>query len=461
VQDGSDRSLQVDLAKRKRQVLVGLVFSALFLVLLNAGAWLRYVQTKARFEALHGQRLLAVARTTAQGLGYSELQLLHSPRMPETWEVQHRLEKIGAANDLGALFVVDGGGAVLLDTRTPAAAGGRFTHLGPDTTACRHALNGHEALGELHRIAGELFRVAAVPIWITTSTGDRDIGAALGVDAAASYLSVLDSQRRSLLFFGFASLLGLVAVVGGLARSVTALIRAQDALREAEQLSVIGRLAPAIAHEIRNPLEIIKGSADVIRRKYGASADIDELFTFIPAEVSRIDRLIAGFLSLARPLALSIEAVDAVELVRRVVVGLQARFEESAIDCHIESPDGLPRVAADPDRLQQVVLNLVVNAAASLESQNPNQERQLRIVATACTLHGRDAIELAVEDNGPGIAKEHRVRIFEPFFTTRGAKGTGLGLAVTRRIVRDHGGEIELDESCEGGARFSVRLPAI
>lgn len=460
MENGSDRTLQVDLARRKRQVLAALVFSALFLAALNAGSWLRYAQTRDRFEALHGERLLAVARTMAQRMGHSELDLLRTPRTPETWEVQHDLNKVREANDLGALFVVDIGGFVLLDTRSPAAAGGRFTHLGPDTLVCRHALNGHEATGALHTIGSEPFRIAAVPIWTTTASGDREVGAALGVDAAAAYLSVLGSQRRSLYFFGIASALGLAAVIGVLGRSVVALIRAQDALRESEQLAVIGRLAPAIAHEIRNPLEIIKGSADVIRRKYASECENDELFAFIPSEVSRIDRLVAEFLSLARPSSLSIEEIDIVALTSRIVSGMRARLETSNVECRIESEEGLPFVAADSDRLEQVILNLIINAVSTLEAQSDRSRARIRITASTCALRGRDAIELWIEDNGPGVSPENRKRLFEPFFTTRGAGGTGLGLAVSRRIVRDHGGVIEFEEPSSGGARFTLRLPA-
>ncbi len=460
MENGSDRTLQVDLTRRKRQVLGALLFSALFLIALNAGSWLRYSQTKNRFEALHGERLLSVARTTAQRLGHSELDLLRNPRTPETWEVQHHLNKVREANDLGALFIIEAEGLVLLDTRSPAATGGSFTHLGSDTLVCRHALNGHEATGALHTIGSEPFRIAAVPIWTTTASGDREVGAALGVDAAAAYLSVLGSQRRSLYFFGLASFLGLAAVIGVLGRSVIALIRAQDALRESEQLAVIGRLAPAIAHEIRNPLEIIKGSADVIRRKYASGSEEDELFGFIPSEVSRIDRLVAEFLSLARPSSLTIEAIDIVALAGRIVSGMKARLETSGVECRIEGQEGLALAAADSDRVEQVLLNLIINAVSTLEAQGDRSQARLRIRASACTLRGRDAIELRIEDNGPGVPPEHRERIFEPFFTTRGAAGTGLGLAVSRKIVRDHGGEIEFEEPPSGGARFNVRLPA-
>ena len=458
----TDSRMVNDLARRKRRVVAALVLSGLFLVALNCGAWLRYLQTRDELESLHGEGMLALARTAAQYLRDADIQALRTGRVPDSWEVEHQLRRLQEVNLLGALFVVDLEARMLLDTRTPTAAGHNFGHLGADTLVCQQALAGMDATGDPHRIGNELFRVAAVPVWTSSATGERRVGAALGVDAAAPYLSVLRSHRRWLYSFGALSLVGLAAIIGVLGGSVVALIHAQDALRESEQLALVGRLAPAIAHEIRNPLEIIKGSADVIRRKYAKqdSEEQDEIFEFIPAEVERIDRLIAEFLSLSRPVALSIEAVDLGSVVKRIVAGLRPRLEAAGIRAEVVLPDPLPLAAADEDRLEQMILNLVVNALNSLEERVDGQPGLLRIVVLVADWQGAKGLSLAVEDNGPGVAPEHAERIFEPFFTTRGALGTGLGLAVARKIAKDHRGDLRYQSRNEGGARFLVRIPA-
>jgi signal transduction histidine kinase len=230
-----------------------------------------------------------------------------------------------------------------------------------------------------------------------------------------------------------------------------AMAAARARLAESEKLATLGQLAAAIAHEVRNPLGVIRSAAQGL----GESARPDDAeaaraATFITAEVDRLANVVTSLLAFARPLRPELRAVGVGELFDRAL--LLARDDLATKQLRVrraDSPD-LPAARADPDLVCQVLLGLLANAA---ESVPPGGELRLEGHAADGT------VELVVADSGPGVPVELRERIFEPFFTTR-PRGTGLGLAVARQIVEAHGGRIAVGNGPDGGARFTVRLPA-
>jgi signal transduction histidine kinase len=446
------------LLRRRRHVLRALWISSAFLIFVNVAAWWHHLRTRDAFETLHGENLLAVTRAVASGLDSEKIAALRDPQTPEAWETQHRLRKLQDVNELGALFVVDASHRLLFDTRSDISFGADFTYLGEDTLLCLESLRGNEGVGSPHRIDQESFRVATVPLRDLDSSGRPLVTGVVGAEAAASYLSTLRFQENLLVGFGVLSLFGLVAIIGVLGNSVRALMRAQSALRESEELALVGRLAPAIAHEIRNPLEIIKGSADLIQRRYAPDEATDELFEFIPTEVARIDRLVSEFLLLAHPSALQCTEVALASIIRRVVSGLEPRLRTAKIHCDIRGADSIPAINADPDRIEQILLNLLMNALLSIEK---SAEADRRIVVSTDVARWKDqrCVCVMVADNGPGIAPVVATHIFEPFFTTRGSGSSGLGLAIARKIARDHRGDLIYESRTSEGACFSLFLP--
>ena len=218
---------------------------------------------------------------------------------------------------------------------------------------------------------------------------------------------------------------------------------------QSEKLAALGQLATAIAHEVRNPLAVIRSAAQGL----GETVPVDDAAAaracdFIVAEIDRLASVVASLLDFARPLHLEARAVSVRDLFDRAALlaagELAAKGARLARD---ESP-ALPAVLADPDLLSQVLLGLLANAA---EAVPPGGE----VMLAARVRDG--AVEL-VDDSGPGIPAELRARVFEPFFTTR-PRGIGLGLAVARQVVEAHGGRIEAGERPGGGARLTVRLP--
>jgi len=226
---------------------------------------------------------------------------------------------------------------------------------------------------------------------------------------------------------------------------------ARARLVQSEKLAALGQLATAIAHEVRNPLAVIRSSAQGLSESAPpGDHEAHRACAFITAEIDRLSNVISSLLAFARPPQLEPRPVAARALFDRAL--LLAADDLADAGVRVERRDGgdVPPVRADPDLVCQVLLGLLSNATAAL---GPGGE----IALEAQRADG--AVELSVADSGPGVAPELRQRVFEPFFTTR-PRGTGLGLAVARQIVEAHGGRIEVGERAGGGARFVIRLPA-
>jgi len=246
----------------------------------------------------------------------------------------------------------------------------------------------------------------------------------------------------------------LAAKVDELERANRALAETRESLLRSERLATVGRLAAGIAHEVGNPLGAIAGYAALARARLGggAAAEAEDFLARIAAETSRIDGIVRGLLDFARPDAPALAAVgvaDAVESALRLA-RVQDRFREVAVERDL--PEGLPPVRAEPNRLVQVRLNLLLNAGDAMGGRGP-------VAISARSEGGR--VEVAVADRGTGIAPADLPRVFDPFFTTKSpGVGTGLGLAICHGIVESFGGEIAAENREGGGARFRLVLRA-
>jgi signal transduction histidine kinase len=247
---------------------------------------------------------------------------------------------------------------------------------------------------------------------------------------------------------------GLAAKVAELEAANRSLAAARAELDRAERLATVGRLAAGIAHEVGNPLGAIGGYAELAldrAGRAGAPAELEDFLRRILEETRRIDAIVRDLLDFARPLPpvlAPVQLAGPVDAALRLA-RVQPRFRDVAVEASL--PAGLPPVLADERRLAQVLLNLLLNAADAMAGGG-------RVTVRARAAGG--AVEVDVEDTGPGIAAEHLPHVFEPFFTTKGpGRGTGLGLSVCHGIVTSFGGAITVASS-PGGARFVLRLPA-
>ena len=228
-------------------------------------------------------------------------------------------------------------------------------------------------------------------------------------------------------------------------------------LHQSEKAAVVGRLASAIAHEIRNPLNYINLTLDHMRTAFppedpNKRQTFERLATQLKAEVARINSHISNFLSYSRPsrlelqpLSLRAETEDALRLI-------EVQAHESGIETQIEEHGDVPSVMADREALRSVLTNLMINGLQAIDGEGGSLS-----ITLSADPKGQYA-RVDVSDTGRGIAAEDIAKVFEPYYSTK-ETGTGLGLAIVKKIVDDHGGTIMVSSKPGSGTTFTVSLP--
>src|SRR5215813_1208001 len=227
-------------------------------------------------------------------------------------------------------------------------------------------------------------------------------------------------------------------------------------LHQAEKAAVVGRLASAIAHEIRNPLNYINLTLDHLRSSF-APADEAKRETFVKltdqlkAEVARINRHITDFLKYSRPSTLDLQEVDLRVEAEDALRIVEARAQESGIQTQIQQEGSLPTIRADRESLRSVFTNLVINAVEAIDGEGGSVSIKLSKMVP-------NSVKVEVTDTGCGIGAQDIAKVFEPYFSTK-ETGTGLGLAIVKKAIDDHGGTINVSSKQGSGTTFTITLP--
>ena len=232
---------------------------------------------------------------------------------------------------------------------------------------------------------------------------------------------------------------------------------AQEEAQRAERLAALGQLSAGLAHEIRNPLGVIKGSAEILSQKLeDANPLAKELAGYIYTEVNRVSALVSRFLDFARPSQLVMKALDLTVVVERCLKTVSEQGACGRVRIQKDYAPGLKKVMLDQDLCEQVFTNLFMNACEAMGEQGG----ELGVRVRASEESDRDAgVVVEVEDTGPGVPVELKEQIFNPFVTTK-KSGVGLGLAIVSKIVDAHGGSLKLVSEPGHGACFRVTFPA-
>ncbi len=243
---------------------------------------------------------------------------------------------------------------------------------------------------------------------------------------------------------------------------ITEKVMLEQQIRQAEKLAAIGQLTSGLAHEIGTPLNVIAGRAEYMLRKMSPEDPLRENLERIIHQIERITRIVSQLLSFTRTKPLEIRPIRLAPMLQGVLSFFDLQMEQNGITTALDCPETLPEIMADSDQLQQVCFNIVLNAIQAMPqggkltihaSQTvPRQQRE--------DLIKDQYIKIEIADTGIGISPEHLSRVFDPFFTTKEAgKGTGLGLAVSYSIARNHGGWIDVKSREGEGSVFSLYLP--
>ena len=232
-------------------------------------------------------------------------------------------------------------------------------------------------------------------------------------------------------------------------------------VRHRHKLQALGTLASGVAHEINNPIQGILGFAQLIQGRSDPGGEVNEFAGEIIVECGRIARIVSNLLAFARPDSDAQTPSEVGHLVLTTLSLLRPTLVKDGIAIEVDLPEELPPIACRGDQIRQVVMNLLTNARDALNARfaDAHPEKALSIASRTFLEDATEWVRITVEDRGVGIAPDMIDRIFDPFFTTKEPDaGTGLGLAVSHRIVADHGGR--LLAACENGTtRFSVELP--
>ncbi|EPK6502910.1 two-component system sensor histidine kinase ZraS [Klebsiella aerogenes] len=224
----------------------------------------------------------------------------------------------------------------------------------------------------------------------------------------------------------------------------------QEAMARKEKLLALGHLAAGVAHEIRNPLSSIKGLAKYFAERTPPGGEAQELALVMAKEADRLNRVVSELLELVRPAHLNYQPVDINALIHHSLQLVSQDAQSRGIALQFTPRPELTSIKADPDRLNQVLLNLYLNAMQAIGRDG--------VIHVSASEADRQRVKIVVKDSGKGMSDEELQAIFTPYFTTK-ADGTGLGLAVVQNIIEQHGGTIRAESQPGAGAIFTLWLP--
>jgi two-component system sensor histidine kinase HydH len=234
-------------------------------------------------------------------------------------------------------------------------------------------------------------------------------------------------------------------------RDLTEVQNLKREVERSQRLASLGRLAAGVAHEIRNPLSSIKGFATYFRERYKEIPEDQRTAEIMVQEVDRLNRVITQLLDFARPLTINKRSTPLQGLIQHSLKMIEGQAREKNIQISTGFSPEIKEISIDPDKINQVLLNLYLNAMEAMEHGGALSVDVLWDEDSQRTM-------IRVSDNGAGISKKDLIHIFDPYFTTK-QSGTGLGLAIVHKIVESHGGEVRVGSETGKGTTVTIYLP--
>ena len=447
---------------RKIPPLAAAAFIVMVLVVFNLSNWRMMRLLERSKEEDLSRRVSSVSKVIAESLTEPAppgvlLTLVHQtpesrdatldvyPDTPEYETLATRLSRLKASSGLAQILLLTLEGDVVADSNYRFLTGEPLP-FAIDTQYLQGALRGSEATTPLYEWEGEHFERDYQAI---TDSDGTTIGVVMS-SISADYLQGMRQVRTQVLRLWLLSSVFLVLLGIWLYRTFAYVARLERRALQKVRVEAMGALAGGVAHELRNPLAIIRALAEEIEADQPAINRSVENSRDIIAETQRLSDLVTHFLSLSRsPEAAEAQRVGLNDEVERVVQ-LMRKSSPPEVIFEMDLPRENLNVQGDARALRQLLLNLLVNAREALHDCAGRVDITLRVK--------RHFAELRIHDSGPGIAPKDLGRVFEPFFTTR-PTGTGLGLAISRGIAENMGGELNLESSKGNGTTAIVTLP--
>ncbi|MCP4291151.1 MAG: hypothetical protein GY780_04885 [bacterium] len=415
-----------------------------------------YSASRDRLDQALGERLSAVATTLApkiEGRMVSGASMGLANHTAELELLSLDFQLLREDQRLSEICLTSALGKVLVSGSPSLVAGSANDFISLYRTELDLALVGQTTITDLYDQAGTLQKSALVPIWDVDPEFDtREVVAVLIVSGNADFFDSLAQLKKGALVTGFIVFVALVLMGVFLYRINLSFTRYQESIQRQENLASMGRMTAGIAHEIRNPLGIIRGAGEHLQRVLTEAGIEDPIADFIPEEVDRLNHILSGYLAFGSDKKTNHEPISLDQCLRRGAGLLKQEMEQANISIVLPAHVQQSNVMGDSLRFQQVLLNLFLNARDAM----PNGGN------ITISLESRSGQALVfISDEGCGLAGIDRDKLFEPFWTQK-EKGSGLGLAMSRKIVDDMDGTIELsDRNDAAGAVVKISLPLI
>lgn len=435
-----------------RKLLIIAAFTLVLIILVNLAWWVFYDRTEGMLDAQLSRRLSAVAKTAAVPLNPALVERLVENDFDAYMQVLDVISQARQADSLSEIFIVAADFSYLATTSLTGDSTYFLTELnGPYIDSLFFGLARGSITTPSYRTGSLYLKSAFVPLHNATG----EVAGVLGVEANVDYFDSLADLRRNLYYSTVLSIAG--GVVFGLLFLFVQrrLNQAQAQLFVNETHAYLGRMVAVVAHEVRNPLMIIRASAERLRKKHEAPES-----EFIVDEVDRLDSLVTGYLDVARGGtgqrlidSEQAETIDTASLVANLKRHFHDKYRGAEVRWIEDNSTSQETFIGYLRPLRQVLLNLMINAAEACQSSGQPIEVGLKVRRKG------GLIELAVTDRGPGMSRQDRHRAGDMFFSTK-QTGSGLGLYLSRKIVEQMGGELHIDSRPGHGATVTVSLPS-
>ncbi len=416
------------------------------IIVTAVSGWVAYQRVSEAFARELGRRLELVARTAASQIDTTDVaELRRFGRDSDRFLALELLFlSLQRAGGVAGASLLDPDGTVMADAGGPEREGRRTPLDSLASAALAAARAGRTTLSAPYRSAAGLRRAALVPV--TTSGDSAHPIALVAVEGDLDYGRTLGALGQSLALLALVSFIAL-AVLGTLfVRVALSAAQLEQRLSRAQNMAAMGQMTATLAHEIRNPLGIIRNAATRLGQ---LDVEARPVADYVVEEVDRLHHILNRYLEFARGGEEASGAGDARASLRATLSLLESEMRSRGIALEANGTDGTAPVRLASDSLKQVYLNLLLNALEAMP-----QGGRLRVAVG----ERRGRFEIAFADSGTGMSEETMRRTEIPFFTTK-PKGSGLGLALTRRLLRSAGGDLRLDSEPGRGTTCTVMLP--
>lgn len=411
------------------------------ILILNLLLWLYLNQVEERFTFNLKTRLLIENRSITRTVNEEYLTSI-IPGQTNSLEyisVSQTLDDIRRQDSLQSILILTTEGEILV--ASPEIIGLQKESIRSDNEFFTRALKGNFITSDIQETGSEKFMSSYGPI---TDIYGKIIGVQI-VEAKATYFTTVEKLRNRLLLFSIINLIVISIIAVFLFRIMNKAVEYQSTIKDHEHLVQLGTMGASVAHEIRNPLAIIEGSNELIRKKYGKKTK-DEIFDYIPNETKRLSKIIDHFLAFARTPTINSKTFKLNQMISRLKIGI---LNTKHINIEFNSFDENITLVSDESLIEQAILNILSNAVDATDEYG-----SIKIIINET----KQNVNIVINNSGPVISPDIKEQIFQPFFTTK-EKGTGLGLAITKRSIELLKGKITVESNPETGTSFTIILP--